>query len=53
MKYRFAEMIWYETKAAAEQDRVAVLPLQPMKITVPISPLIRMSSSARASVNAP
>ena len=27
MKYRFAEMIWYETKEAAEQDRVAVLPV--------------------------
>jgi creatinine amidohydrolase len=27
MKYRFAEMIWYEIKEAAEQDRVAVLPV--------------------------
>jgi creatinine amidohydrolase len=27
MKYRFAEMIWYEIKAAAEQGRVAVLPV--------------------------
>ena len=26
MKYRFAEMIWYETREAAEQERVAVLP---------------------------
>ena len=27
MKYRFAEMIWYETREAAEQERVAVLPV--------------------------
>lgn len=27
MKYRFAEMIWYEIKSAAEQERVAVLPV--------------------------
>ena len=27
MKYRFAEMIWYEIKEAAEQERVAVLPV--------------------------
>jgi creatinine amidohydrolase len=27
MKYRFAEMIWYEIKAAAEEGRVAVLPV--------------------------
>jgi creatinine amidohydrolase len=27
MKYRYAEMIWYEIKEAAEQDRVAVLPV--------------------------
>ena len=27
MKYRYAEMIWHETKAAAEQSRVAVLPV--------------------------
>jgi len=27
MKYRFAEMIWHETKDAAEQNRVAVLPV--------------------------
>ncbi|MBC7237332.1 MAG: creatininase family protein, partial [Chloroflexi bacterium] len=27
MKYRYAEMIWYEVKEAAEQDRVAVLPV--------------------------
>ena len=27
MKYRYAEMIWYECKEAAEQDRVAVLPV--------------------------
>ena len=27
MKYRFAEMIWYEIREAAEQDRVAVLPV--------------------------
>ena len=27
MKHRFAEMIWYEIKEAAEQDRVAVLPV--------------------------
>ena len=27
MKYRFAEMIWYETKEAAEAERVAVLPV--------------------------
>jgi creatinine amidohydrolase/Fe(II)-dependent formamide hydrolase-like protein len=27
MKYRFAEMIWYEIKQAAEQGRVAVLPV--------------------------
>lgn len=27
MKYRFAEMIWYEIKEAAAQDRVAVLPV--------------------------
>ena len=27
MKHRFAEMIWHETKDAAEQDRVAVLPV--------------------------
>ena len=27
MKYRYAEMIWYEVKEAAEQDRVAVVPV--------------------------
>ena len=27
MKYRFAEMIWHEIRAAAQQDRVAVLPV--------------------------
>ena len=27
MKYRFAEMIWYEIRDAAAQDRVAVLPV--------------------------
>lgn len=27
MKYRYAEMIWYEVKAAAEQERVAVVPV--------------------------
>ena len=27
MKYRYGEMIWYEIKHAAEQDRVAVLPV--------------------------
>ena len=27
MKHRFAEMIWWEIKEAAEQDRVAVLPV--------------------------
>ena len=27
MKYRYAEMIWYETKQAAQQGRVAVLPV--------------------------
>ena len=27
MKYRYAEMIWYETKEAAEQGRVAVVPV--------------------------
>jgi len=26
-KYRFAEMIWYEIRDAARQDRVAVLPV--------------------------
>ena len=26
-KYRFAEMIWYEIREAAAQDRVAVLPV--------------------------
>ena len=27
MKYRYAEMIWYEVKQAAESDRVAVVPV--------------------------
>jgi creatinine amidohydrolase len=27
MKYRYAEMIWYECKAAAEEGRVAVVPV--------------------------
>jgi creatinine amidohydrolase len=27
MKYRYAEMMWYEIKEAAEQERVAVLPV--------------------------
>jgi creatinine amidohydrolase len=27
MKYRYAEMIWYEVKEAVEQERVAVLPV--------------------------
>lgn len=27
MKYRYAEMIWYEIREAANQDRVAVLPV--------------------------
>ena len=27
MKYRYAEMIWHECKEAAEQGRVAVLPV--------------------------
>ena len=27
MKYRFAEMIWYEIKEAAQEGRVAVLPV--------------------------
>ena len=27
MKYRYAEMIWNEVKEAADQDRIAVLPV--------------------------
>jgi len=27
MKYRYAEMMWYEIKEAAERDRVAIVPV--------------------------
>ena len=54
MKYRFAEMIWYEIKEAAEQDRVAVLPVATYEDHgPPPSGGYRRRPSVRRSVNGP